>query len=614
MEAGTARRPAGVRRRFASRSRRRLEVGHLAPILLATGLGLLVCSIANALSRAALEPTPLLFWAGVLLLALPIFHRLTAESASAPERLALVCLLGLSLYCVKVFRDAPLYTFSDELVHAFNANQISAHHHLFRENPILDVTPHFPGLEGATSALMKLTGVSSFVAGVVLIAAARLVLIASLFLLFHRVSGSARVAGLGAAIYTGNFNFLYWGAQFSYESLALPLLLMMMMALAEREAAPKQALRAWATPVLLAIAAIVVTHHLTSYATAVTLVALSVAYWYVHRTWQRRNPWPFAVFAALLALVWLLVVASATVGYLSPVISNAVNAIVHTIVGEDAPRGLFQGASSTIPPTPTAARAVAFLAVALLAAGLPFGLRELWRRFMRQPFAILFGIAAIAFFGTLALRLTPPAWETGNRLSEFLFIGLAFVLACACTMVLSRRLAGAATRPLIAAGIAVVLVGGGISGWPWDSLMAQPMQVSTDGRTVSSPPLALAEWAQRQVPEGRFAAQTSDAGLLLVPGGKTAFAGTSPDVEDLLDEEKLNGWELPLLRRNDIGYIVLDRREISSDTLRGYYFAERGKDPELKPRSVVSKFNAVPGISRVYTNGPITVFKLGPQR
>src|SRR5262249_46941428 len=210
LEAGTAPRPTGAKRRFVSRPQRRLEVGHLAPILLASGLGLLVCSLANALSRAALEPTPLLFWAGVLLLAVPIFHRLTADDASAPERLALVCLLGLSLYCVKVFRDAPAYTFSDELVHAFNANQISAHHHLFRENPILGVTPSFPGLEGAASALMKLTGVSSFVAGVVLIGAARLVLIASLFLLFHRVSGSARVAGLGAAIYTGNFNFLYW--------------------------------------------------------------------------------------------------------------------------------------------------------------------------------------------------------------------------------------------------------------------------------------------------------------------------------------------------------------------------------------------------------------------
>jgi hypothetical protein len=590
------------------------KVGHAAPILLTTGLGLLVCSIANALSRTAHDPTPLIFWAGVLLLAVPIFHRLTAKEASARERLFLVCLLGLSLYCVKVFRDAPLFTFSDELVHAYNANQIADHHHLFRSNPILEVTPYYPGLEGAASALMKLTGISTYAAGVILIAASRLVLIAALFLLFQRVSGSARVAGLGTAIYAGNFNFLYWGAQFSYESLALPLLMMLMMAAAEREAAPKQALRAWAAPIVLAMMAIVVTHHLTSYATAGVLAALSLAGWYVHRNWRAPNPWRFAVFGILLALAWLLVVASSTVGYLSPVLSNAFDAISNTVGGEDAPRGLFQGAGSTVPPTPLAAKAVALLAVVLLAAGLPFGLRALLRRFRRQPFALLFGIAAIGFFGTLVLRLAPPAWETGNRASEFLFIGLAFVLACACAEALRRNLFKSATRPLAAAAIGVVLVGGAIAGWPWDSLMAQPMRISASGRTVPSPPLALAEWAQHEVPEGRFAANTSDAGLLLVPGGKVALSGTSPDVEDILDGESLGDWELPLLERNKLRYVAVDRRAVGSDTLRGYFFERRDDRGELRPKSVVAKFNPVPGVSRVYSNGPITVFDLEGQR
>ena len=82
---------------------------------------------------------------------MPIFYRLTSRDASPGERLALVCLLGLSLYAVKVVRDAPLFTFSDELIHAFNAHQIAATHHLFEANPILKVTPYYPGLEGATS-------------------------------------------------------------------------------------------------------------------------------------------------------------------------------------------------------------------------------------------------------------------------------------------------------------------------------------------------------------------------------------------------------------------------------------------------------------------------------
>jgi hypothetical protein len=614
VDAGAEGRNAASKKRSARPALELPKVGHAAPIFLTTGLGLLICSIANALSRAAHAPSPLIFWAGVVLLAVPIFHRLTAKEASARERLFLVCLLGLSLYCVKVFRDAPLFTFSDELVHAYNANQIGDHHHLFRSNPILEVTPYYPGLESAASALMKLTGISAYAAGVILIGAARLVLIGALFLLFQRVSGSARVAGLGTAIYAGNFNFLYWGAQFSYESLALPLLLVLMMAAAEREAAPKQALRAWAVPIVLAIAAIVVSHHLTSYAAAGVLAALSLAAWYVHRNWRRPNPWPFAVFAALLALAWLLVVASSTVGYLSPVLSNAFDAIGNTVGGEDAPRGLFQGAGSTVPPTPLAAKAVALLAVLVLLAGLPFGLRAVLRRFRREPFALLFGIAAVGFFGTLVLRLAPPAWETGNRLSEFLFVGLAFVLACACVEALRRKALGSATRPLLAGAIGVVLVGGAIAGWPWDSLMAQPLRISESGKTVSSPPLTMAEWARDEVPEGRFAASISDSGLLLVPGGKVALSGTSPDVEDILDEESLGDWMLPLLRRNKLRYVAVDRREVGSDSLRGYYFERHGDRGEIRPKSVVAKFNPVPGISRVYTNGPITVFDLEGQR
>jgi hypothetical protein len=589
------------------------ELGHLAPIVLSTGLGLLLCSVANALSRATLAPAMPIYWVGILVLALPIFYRLTGAEASPRERLTLVCLLGLSLYCVKVFRDAPLFTFSDELIHAFNANQIADHHHLFRDNPILTATPYYPGLEGAASALMKLTGLSVYAAGVILVGVARLVLVASLFLLFQRVSGSARAAGLGAAIYAGNFNFLYWGAQFSYESLALPLLLMAMMALSEREVAPQQALRAWGAPVALAMMAIVVTHHLTSYAMAGLLVGLSLAYWYVHRRWSPPNPWPFAIFGILLAAFWLFVVASSTVGYLSPVLSNAFNAIGDTIGGSDEPRGLFQAGSTSVASTPLGARAVALLAVALLAAGLPFGLRVAWRKYRREPFVLLFGLAAVGFFATLILRLAPAAWETANRASEFLFIGLAFVLAAACVEALRRWPQDRRVRPLIAAGIGLVLVGGAISGWPWDSQLARPLRISTAGATISSPPLALAEWAE-ELPEGRFAASTADAGLLLVPGGKMALTGSSPDIEDVLDEERLAGWMVPMLRRNDIRYIAVDRREVSADSLRGYYFSRRDKDEGLRPTSVSAKFNEVPGISRVYTNGPITVFDLGAER
>ena len=556
-----------------------------------------------------------IYWLGLLLIALPIFYRLTGKDVTLRERLMLVALLGLGLYLVKVMRDSPVFTFSDEQVHAFNAERINQSDALFKNNPILEVTPYYPGLEGATTALMKLTGLSVYPAGLILVGVARIVMLTSLFLLFARVSGSARAAGLGVGIYAGNFNFLYWSAQFSYESLALPLLLMAMMALAERETAPPRALRAWAIPVSLAIAAIVVTHHLTSYATVGFLVALSLSYWFVHRSWRPPNPWPFAVAAIVLAVGWLVVVASSTVGYLTPVLSNAVESIGNTIGGEDPPRSLFEGDGPAVEPTPLLAKGVAVLAVLLLAALLPFGLRELWRRHRRKPFALLFAIAGVAFFGTLALRLAPPAWETGNRASEFLFIGLAFTLSCAFLAGLNRFSNRWAARLVAAGAVALILVGGALSGWPWDSQLAKPMRISAGGRVLPSPSLSAAEWAEERIEGGRFAAAAADAGLLLVPGGKSALAGSSPAIESILDAESFEDWELPLLERHKLRYVVADRRWVSADTLRGHFFAtEEPSGRVLKDKSTTSKFNQLPDASRLYSNGAITIFDLEGRR
>jgi hypothetical protein len=588
--------------------------GWIGPLLLSAGAGLLICSVANALSRATDGSAMAVYWLGMLVITVPIFYRLTDREASTGERLALVCLLGLTLFGVKVVRDAPIFTFSDELVHAFNAHQISVHDHLFHANSVLKVTPYYPGLEGATSALMQITGLSSYAAGTIVVGAARLTLVAALFFLFLQVSGSARTAGLGAAIYAGNFNFLFWGAQFSYESLALPLLLVVMMGLAVREAAPRETLREWVLPLCLGIAAIVVTHHLTSYALLGVLVALSLTIWLLKRSWQAPNPWPYAIGAGVLVAFWLVVVASATLGYLSTPLSNAFEAVGNTIGGESPPRGLFQG-NTTVGVTPTGARAVALGAIALMALALPLGLLELWRKQRRNPWAIIFALASLAFFVSLLLRLAPAAWETGNRASEFFFIGLAFVLASAGIQNWRPRGRAWLGRLVVTAALAAIVIGGAISGWPWDSQLSRPLRVATgDGGSIVSPPLAMAEWAQRQVRDGKFAAQTADANLLLGKAGKEVATGPNPDVEDTLAEPALAPWQLQLLRENDLRYVVSDYRESSADGLRGYYFPVDNASEAKFPKAAVTKFGKVPGAARVYSNGTITVYDMDAGR
>ena len=79
----------------------------------------------------------------------------------------------------------------------------------------------------------------------------------------------------------------------------------------------------WTIPILLGTIAVIVTHHLSSYALLVTLAALSLLYFAVSRRARARGPWPFALFALAATAAWLGVVASSTVGYLTPVITNA---------------------------------------------------------------------------------------------------------------------------------------------------------------------------------------------------------------------------------------------------------------------------------------------------
>jgi hypothetical protein len=604
-------------RRLALPAVRFARANPLAVAAFTAGTGLLVCSIANAMARATEAPSPLIYWVGILLIALPIFFRLTSRDASPGERLALVCLLGLALYGVKLVRDAPLFSFSDEFIHAYNSNEISRHHHMFHANPVLEVSRYYPGLEGATSALRTLTGMSSFGAGAIVIAAARLTMMSALFLVFWRVGKSDRIAGLGAAIFTGNFNFLYWSAQFSYESLSLPLLMIVVLLVVELDLARPAARGAWRLLAAIVMAAIVVTHHITSYALVITLAGISLATALARGTKRRISPWPLALLALAMTVFWLFVVASSTVGYLSPVLDKALTSTLHTAAGEAPARQLFQGNDVVTGATPTPARVVSLLAVALLALGLPFGLRKVWKRYRDQPVAIVFAVAAVGFFAALALRLAPDAWETGNRASEFLFIGLAFVLACGGLELwrpLGRPWLG---RALATAALAIVLAGGAITGWPWDSQLSLPVRAeAAGGGTIHSPPLGMAEWAQRHPGKGHFAALTSDSRLLLDPADRFVLTEYGAGVREIIPATELPPGAVALMRKQGARYVVADQRLIADDGIRGYYFSIEGSSRnELGPRASVTKFDGAPGTTRIFDGGPIVVFDLkgGPR-
>lgn len=592
--------------------RRRLHPGWLPCLAVMSAIGLSICTLGDALSRSTLTTLQLPFWVGLIVVFFPIVFRLCSGAPRRVERISLCVLLGITLYLVKVVHDPFAFTYADELVHAHNVNEIIRTHHLFNSNPILPVTPKYPGLESVAAGVRSLTGFGTFGSGLILIGGARLVIMLALFLFFERLSGSARIAGVGSAVYAANSNFVFFSAQFSYESLALPLLVLVLFAVAELASDHHSRRRAWSIVTLLVVAAVVVTHHLTSYAMVILLCTLALVGSLVRpRRWL--NLWPFAIFALLVTLVWLIVVASTTVGYLTPVFTKALTSTIHTVAGEAAPRHLF--ASSTGGYTaPLLERGVGIASVLLVAAGAPLGLRAVWRRSRRNPFALVLSAAAVAYFGVVLLRFIPSAWETANRASEFLFIGLAFVLA----FVPFRH--GQPTRVLrvlLAACAAVIFAGGVIAGWQPLLRESQPYTVAAGAGVIEPEGRQLASWAANQLGSNqRIVASDSDGRLLLVYADEQALIGRGgkdqPDSTDILQTPVLADWEIASLLANRVAYVATDRRLRSFDPLYGYFFGRRpgaGVPDSVLDPSTATKFDRF-GASRIYDSGTIKVYDL----
>jgi hypothetical protein len=600
-----------------------MRMGSFPAIAMSAGVGLLVCAVANALSRSTVTSSHLLYLAGIAGIAVPIFYRLSSREPSPGERLALVCLLGLAFYAVKVIREPFLFTVPDEFLHAYNVDLIGLHNQLFEPNPILPVSAYYPGLEGATSALMDTTGMSSLAAGTIVVGAARLVLSIGLFFLFTRISGSAWIAGIGAALYAGNPNFLILGAQYSYQSLALPLLVVILWTVVEREAAPPRWMRTWAVPTVLMTVAVVVTHHATSYGLAIFFVALTVAYRGLGRGWQAPNPAGFAVLTIVLAAVWVLVVSITTVEYLGRIFESALTAAIDTVTGAASARTPFESTSnSSLGATPILARAVAITSLLILLACLPLGLRETMRRHRSNPFVLVLSVMAVAFFGAVLLRIASAAsgsaaWEIGDRASEFLFIGLAFVVAHAFVVgyerVRVRRRGGTrAARGLLTAAFAIIVTGGVISGWPWDAQLAEPTRVKADGRLIESEPLGLARWANENLRGEKFLGPVADAYPLLAPGGVRAL-GASHKADNLLQSLVLTSSHRRYLRNRNVRFVVADRRRAAPGYVRGYFFEVRPLPPRgerLGPRGPVRKYKHIQTAAPIFHSGNIVVFDL----
>lgn len=616
MSDGDGRRPRG----------RRAALGAMPALAVLAALGLVLVALGNNGAReddSGLQP---LFWCGLVLIYGPIALRLLSTSARRGERIALVLTLGLSLFMVKVLRSPLEYARFDELGWLRATGDAVRTGHVFQDNPIAVATAGFPGLSTITAAVAQLTGLSVFHAGLLVIATARATLMLALFLLLERVTGSARAAGIGVAVYACNPSFLYFDAQFGYESLALMLgAALLLVALrwsryADR-LAPDNALGLLGA--LLALTAVVtVTHHMTSLALLGFLALWTGIAVFVSRrsspaAAHRRSGSP-TLPAALLALgagLWFALVAGGvTIEELGGVFSRAFHSVFDLVFGGSGPKPLFSGAGQSEHPV---ARLLVLASIVPLLALLPVGLRKLWRARERDPLRLALAGVAVLYPLTLGLRLTLASSETSQRASEFVFVGVAFLAAIVVVgWARPRRPWRARARSLALAGLAtIVFVGSFIVGEMQATRQPGPYMVGAEDRSVSPQGLAAARFARRELPAGsRLLTDRTNATLLAAHGGVDPIFGRYGEISipRVLFDPRFGRKHRRVIHGQSLAYVVVDGRLSRAVPTIGYYV--ESDEPQAFTRTepvggaALEKLNTAPGINRIYTNGPLVIY------
>ena len=317
---------------------------------------------------------------------------------------------------------------------------------------------------------------------------------------------SARMAGIATMIYMCNMHFLFFDAQFGYESLALPLATFMMFALAYHQTLNIN--RRWLTLLAwITLVAVVITHHMTDFIFDAFLILWALMYVSLRTAPIRQsNLVQTALFGVVLSVAYVVLIAHPVVEYISSFLTGAFNELGQILIGSSRARQLFVDYGGD--PTPLWQRAVSLSATGLITLPLPYGLYCLWQRYRSNTLACTFGIVSLFYPLTLVFHFTTGGGEITDRTAAFLFIPLSCVLAIFITQFWPSRLLRWKQTTLITCTLTVVFLGGVIigAGPPWSLLPGGPYFVSADAHSIEPEGVQTAIWARSYLgPNNRIA-------------------------------------------------------------------------------------------------------------
>jgi hypothetical protein len=548
-----------------------------------------------------------------------VTYALAVNKRRAGAVLAVMVAVVLSL--PKFLRAPRFFNFFDEQAHLYAVDAMLHGARLFADNPLNRVVSDYPGLHAVTSALAAVTGGSVFATGNLVMLAIRAAGCLAVFLLAERLARAAwapmptAMALFAVVVFAANPAFAFFDAQFAYESLASPLVaVVLLLAVRLDDAGPR-----WGAAGIAAVltALVVLTHHGSSYVLAGLLAAIVLA----RLVASRRPPLPLVVLAgAAVAMTagWLLAAAGYTMTYVGPYVSSNLASVPEFLSGSGSgPRRLFGG----FLPVPAYERVASFAAVVILFALFCWGATAIRRAARRADAWLLVGLGTVYFLSLPLVALRGD--QVVKRFWEFAFIGLAPVCAVAFTRLVRGRISArvlrgrVAARVLAAALVVVVFVGSGVARSGEHIRFPGPYLPSADPRSMTADVVDAAHWLRAaHGPHHRVAGDRTLALTLGSHGMQTpvTYEEDGFAVWTVITPKEVTPAVLAEIRRAGLEWIAVDLRSAGHFPLTGFYFndAEPGAyvDTSLTTRAL-TKFDSGP-FRRAYDNGHVVLYRVAP--
>jgi len=381
-----------------------------------------------------------LFWLGILTGILPLMV-LLADDISACHTVLVLIVVGLIIYSMTIYRSPNFFVDRDEMVHYQAYSDILSDGNIQFIHTTFPISNLYPGFDIAVAIGAMITGMSPLLFGKVFVGIVHSLLLVIVWMICSVLSLSRRHSAAAIFIYSSCIGYVQFDTMVSYESLGIFLCFLAMFLLLRR-CRRKSVPMGTSVVFGITLAALIVTHHLSTYMfilfswilLVLTLVASFIQCDSKIETRRFSKIGSLVLASTVFALSWLIYVASQSINYLvGGLLVRLENIVQLSLFGGAGARQLMAGDVAPFMERFILHFVFPPVLVMLSVLGLWLLLRD---RGMYPTEYFVFGLfGPVGFFAVLPLILTNTGSELVYRFWSFLFLGVSMCAATAYTVV-----------------------------------------------------------------------------------------------------------------------------------------------------------------------------------